>query len=149
MAKTKTKITKTSPADFVAKVPNETRRKDAETLLKLFGKVTGWKPKMWGPTIVGYGSYTYTYETSHSGDICVVGFSPRGSSLVIYSGLMAGDQENEPLLSKLGKYKTGKGCLYINKLADVDVGHLEKVIKAGVARQKKKIAESGWKITAT
>ena len=149
MAKIKTKITKVTPKDFVAKVPNETRRKDAETLLKLFGKVTGWKPKMWGPTIVGYGSYAYTYETGHSGEICVVGFSPRGSNLVIYSGMMAGDEANEPLLSKLGKYKTGKGCLYINKLADVDVGHLEKVIKAGVARMKKKVAEKGWQISPT
>ena len=149
MAKIKTKISKVTPKDFIAKVPNETRRKDAETLLKLFGKVTGWKPKMWGPTIVGYGSYTYTYETGHSGDICVVGFSPRGSSLVIYSGMMAGDEANEPLLSKLGKYKTGKGCLYINKLADIDVGHLEKVIKAGVARMKKKVAEKGWEMKAT
>jgi len=149
MAKIKTKISKVTPKDFIAKVPNETRRKDAETLLKLFGKVTGWKPKMWGPTIVGYGSYTYTYETGHSGDICVVGFSPRGSSLVIYSGMMAGDEANEPLLSKLGKYKTGKGCLYINKLADIDVGHLEKVIKAGVARMKKKVAEKGWEISPT
>lgn len=149
MAKPKTMITKVSPADFVAKVPNETRRKDAERLLKLFGKVTGWKPKMWGPTIVGYGSYTYTYDSGHSGDICVVGFSPRGANLAIYSGLMAGDKANAPLLAKLGKYKTGKGCLYINKLADVDVGHLEKVIKAGVANQKKKIVASGWKISPT
>ena len=149
MSKPKTKITKVTPKDFVAKVPNETRRKDAETLLKLFGEVTGWKPKMWGPTIVGYGSYDYVYETGNKGSICVVGFSPRGSSLVIYSGLMAGDEANAPLLSKLGKYKTGKGCLYINKLADIDVGHLEKVIKAGVASQKKKIAASGWKISPT
>lgn len=149
MATPKTKITSVSPKDFIAKVPNETRRKDAETLLKLFGKVTGWKPKMWGPTIVGYGSYNYVYESGNKGTICVVGFSPRGSSMVIYSGLMAGDARHAPLLSKLGKYKTGKGCLYVNKLADVDVGHLEKVLKAGVANMKKKVAENGWTIEAT
>ena len=86
MAETKTKPTKVSVKDFIAKVPNETRRKDAQVLLKLFEKVTGWKAQMWGPTIVGFGKYTYTYDSGHSGDSCVLGFSPRGSNLVIYSG---------------------------------------------------------------
>lgn len=149
MAEAKTKPTKVSVKDFIAKVPNETRRKDAQVLLKVFGKVTGWKPQMWGPTIVGFGSYDYVYESGAKGSICVVGFSPRGSSLCIYGGLMAGDPKNAPLLAKLGKYKTGKGCLYINKLEDIDLNHFEKVIKAGVANQKKKIAENGWTMKAT
>jgi hypothetical protein len=143
-AKLKTKITATSPKDFIANVPNETRRKDAEVLLKLFEKITGWKPKMWGPTIVGYGSYQYTYDSGHTGEICVVGFSPRGSSLSIYSGLYAGEPEAAPHLEGLGKYKTGKGCLYINKLEDVDMKVFEKLIKAGVARMKNVTKEKGW-----
>jgi hypothetical protein len=148
-AKLKTKITRVTPKEFIAAVPNETRRKDAEVLLKLFGKVTGWKPKMWGPTIVGYGSYKYTYDSGHSGEICVVGFSPRGSSLSIYSGIYAGQPEAAPHLKGLGKYKTGKGCLYINKLADVDMKVFEKLITAGVANMKKEAAAKGWEIKAS
>jgi uncharacterized protein YdhG (YjbR/CyaY superfamily) len=144
--KPKTKATAVSVKDFIAQVPNETRRKDAEALLKIFARATGWKPKMWGPTIVGYGSYTYTYDSGHSGTICVVGFSPRASSLSIYSGIYAGKPEAEPYLKGLGKYKTGKGCLYINKLEDVDMKVFEKLITAGVANMKKEAAGKGWKI---
>jgi len=149
MAEMKTKATKVSVKDFIAKVPNETRRKDALVLLKLFEKATGWKPQMWGPTIVGYGRYTYTYDSGHSGTICAVGFSPRASSLSIYSGLYAGQPEAAPYLKGLGKYKTGKGCLYINKLEDVDMTVFEKLIKAGVANMKKEAAAKGWKISPT
>lgn len=148
MAETKTKATKVSVKDFIAKVPNDTRRKDAETLLKLFNKVTGWKAQMWGPTIVGYGSYTYTYDSGHTGTICAVGFSPRASSLSIYSGIYAGQPEAAPYLKGLGKYKTGKGCLYINKLEDVDMATFEKLIKAGVANMKKEAKAKGWTISA-
>jgi hypothetical protein len=149
MAEAKTRPTKVSVKDFIAAVPNETRRKDAQALLKLFGKVTGWKPRMWGPTIIGFGSYDYVYESGAKGSMCVVGFSPRASSLVIYSGLMASGDKAAPLLARLGKYKNGKGCLYINRLEDVDLGALEKLLKAGVANQKKKVAENGWTISAT
>jgi hypothetical protein len=149
MAEAKTKITKVSVKDFIAAVPNETRRKDAQVLLKLFEKITGWKPQMWGPTIVGFGQYNYVYETGNKGAMCVVGFSPRGSSLAIYSGLMASGDEAKPYLAKLGKHKTGKGCLYINKLEDVDLAAFEKLIKAGLANMKKKAKAEGWPITAT
>lgn len=149
MAEAKTKPTKASVKDFVAAVPNETRRKDAQTLLKLFGKVTGWKPRMWGPTIVGFGSYDYVYESGAKGSICVVGFSPRAASLVIYSGLMAGGDTAAPLLARLGKHRIGKGCLYINKLEDIDLGALEKLLRAGLANQKKVVAENGWTMSAT
>ena len=84
MAEMKTKQTNISVAKFIASVDNETRRHDASVLLKLFGKVTGWKPKMWGPTIVGFGSYHYSYESGRTGSICAVGFSPRKANLVIY-----------------------------------------------------------------
>ncbi|MBI1359479.1 MAG: DUF1801 domain-containing protein [Alphaproteobacteria bacterium] len=149
MAEAKTRPTAVSVRDFVAQVPNETRRRDAEVLLKLFRKVTGWKPVMWGPTIIGFGSYNYAYASGAKGSSCAVGFSPRGSALVLYSGLMAGDLEHAPLLAKLGKHRTGKGCLYINKLADVDMAQLERLLSVGVSNQKKRIAENGWVLKAS
>jgi hypothetical protein len=141
MAETKTKPTKASVRDFIAAVENGTRRADANALLKLFAKVTGWKPQMWGPTIVGFGAYHYKYESGHSGSTCVVGFSPRKSSLVIYAFDFPGKAE---LLQKLGKHKGGlKQCLYINKLADVDPAVLSKILEAGVAETKR-----AWPVTA-
>lgn len=133
----KTQPTAVSVKDFVAAVENDTRRKDAEQLLKLFAKVTGWKPKMWGPTIVGYGTYHYTYDTGREGDACVVGFSPRKASLSIYWG-GSESAETQALFAKLGKHKMGGGCLYINKLADVDMAVLEKLLSSGLAHMKKK-----------
>jgi hypothetical protein len=142
MAELKTKPTTVKPKDFIAAVENETRRQDAQTLLKLFEKVTGWKAKMWGPTIVGFGAYRYTYDTGHSGSMCVVGFSPRKANLVIYAANAA---DTPALLKKLGKHKGGyKQCLYINKLADVDLAVLEKIIRSGLAEMKKH-----WPVTAS
>lgn len=142
MAKTKTKPTKVSVKDFIAAVENDTRREDAQTLLKLFQKATGWKARMWGPTIVGFGAYHYTYDTGHSGSICVVGFSPRKANLVVY---VSDSPAKAALLQKLGKHKGGlKQCLYLNNLADVDLAVLEKILKAGVAQTKKT-----WPVTAT
>lgn len=145
---TKTKPTKVSVKDFIAAVPNETRRKDAETLLKLYEKATGWNAQMWGPTIVGFGKYTYTYESGHSGDMCVTGFSPRGASLSIY-GMYPDQPEAQAILKSLGKHKSSKACVYINKLEDVDLKVLEKFIKAGVANMKKVSKEKGWPMAAT
>jgi len=149
MAETKTKFTKVSVKDFIAKVPNETRRKDAEVLAKLFAKVTGWKAQMFGPTIVGFGSYEYTYDSGHSGIACVVGFSPRAANLVIYGGVMASGEKAAPFLAKLGKHKISKGCLYINKLEDVDLAQLEKLLKAGTANARKTFTDKGWPVSAT
>jgi len=138
----KTKPTAVSVTEFISAVENETRREDAKTLLKLLQAVTGWKPKMWGPTIIGFGAYHYTYDTGHSGSICAIGFSPRKASQVIYVADFPG---KEALLSKLGKYKGGlKQCLYINKLADVDVGVLEKILVGGLVEIKKT-----WPVTAS
>ena len=123
---------------FIAAVENETRRKDAEVLLKLFEKATGWKARMWGPSIIGFGKYTYTYDSGHSGDMCVTGFSPRGGSLSIYGGMYPAEPEAQAILKTLGKHKASKGCVYINKLADVDIAALEKLLRAGVANMKKK-----------
>ncbi|MFT3725032.1 MAG: DUF1801 domain-containing protein [Hyphomonadaceae bacterium] len=144
----KTKPTKVSVADFIAAVPNETRRKDAQTLLKLYEKATGWKAQMWGPTIIGFGRYTYTYDSGHSGDMCVSGFSPRGASLSIYA-MYPEQPEAQAILKDLGKHKSSKACVYINKLEDVDLKVLEKFIKAGVASMKKVSKEKGWPLEGT
>ncbi len=136
MAELKTKATKVSVKDFIARVPSETRRRDALALLKLFEKATGWKPQMWGPTIVGYGRYKYTYDSGHSGESLVVGFSPRTSNLAIYAGIYP--KEVPELMKAFGKHKTGAACIYVNKLEDVDLAVFEKLIKAGVANIKKK-----------
>lgn len=138
----KTKKTTVKIADFIAAVENDTRREDAKVLAKLFAKVTGWKGYMFGPTIVGFGLYDYTYDSGHSGTACVVGFSPRKANLVIYSGIYP--EQAKDILARLGKYKTSKGCIYINKLADIDLAVLEKLLKAGVANMKKT-----WPITPT
>jgi len=142
MTKNKTTPTKANVKSFISSVPNETRRKDAQALLKLFEKATGWKAKMWGPTIVGFGAYHYTYETGHSGSSCAVGFSPRGASLVFYIFDFPGKAE---LLKRLGKHKGGLGhCLHINKLADVDTAVLLEILRQGVVAAKKQ-----WPVTAS
>ena len=141
MATAKTIKTTIAPKEFIAAIENDTRREDAQTLLKLFARITGWKARMWGPTIVGFGAYHYTYETGRTGSICVVGFSPRKANLVIYA---ADAPERRELLTKLGKHKGGdQQCLYINKLADVDLKILERIIRAGMAQTKK-----SWPVTA-
>src|SRR5262249_4893282 len=130
MAEAKTQPTRISPRDFIARLPNEVRRKDAQVLLKLFARVTGWKARMWGPTIVGFGVRHYEYASGRSGSICAVGFSPRSANLVIY---VANAPDTESLLKKLGKHRGGiEQCLYINKLADVDVAVLERIIRSGI-----------------
>jgi hypothetical protein len=142
MADTKTKPTQVSVRKFIAAIENDTRRKDATTLLRVFKEATGWKSQMLGPTIVGFGLYHYKYETGHSGVSCVVGFSPRKANLVIYVFDFAGKAE---LLHKLGKHRGGlKQCLYINKLADVDLAVLKKILKAGVVEAKKR-----WPVNAS
>jgi hypothetical protein len=140
-SKIKTKPTKVGVESFIASVDNETRRADARTLIALFTKATGWKAQMWGPSIIGFGVYHYTYETGRSGTMCAAGFSPRKAHLVLYVFDFPG---KEAMLQKLGKHKGGSGqCLYINKLADVDLGTLEKIVKASVVAAKK-----AWPVTA-
>lgn len=147
MVEAKTKPTKVKVKDFIAAVENDTRRSDAEKLLKLFEKVSGWKAQMWGPSIVGFGRYTYTYDSGHSGDAPVLGFSPRSSNLSVYSGMYAEDAA--PYLKALGKHKVSKACIYINKLADVDMVAFEKLLKAGLASMKKSAKAKGWPIAAS
>ena len=129
MPEPKTQRTKASVAAFIAAVEDDTRRSDAKTVNKLMREITGEKPAMWGPSIVGYGEYTIANGTKWPR----LGFSPRNANLVLY--LMDG-YEKEPLMKQLGKHKTGRSCLYINKLTDVDEAVLRKLIA------------KGWKIMA-
>lgn len=131
----KTKPTTASVEAFIAKVANPARRKDAETALALMKKATRLEPTMWGPSIIGYGSYHYKYESGREGDMCMTGFSPRSGAMVFY--VIGGVPPTDELYKKLGKHKLGGSCLYINKLADVDLGVLEKIIAKSVAYMRK------------
>jgi hypothetical protein len=128
MATNKTQPTELSVSAFIDSVADETRRADAKTLVRMMQKATGEKAKMWGPAIIGFGSHHYRYESGREGDTPLVGFSPRKSGLVLYR--MFGFAGAEELLAKLGKHTTGKGCLYVKKLADVD----QKVLETLLAR---------------
>ena len=130
MAETKTKPTEVTPESFIAAVEHPGKLEDGKALDALFRKVTGESPRMWGPSIVGYGQYHYRYDSGHQGDICRVGFSPRKAkhSLYLMCGSPKEDAQFAPLLARLGKHSRGKGCLYVNKLADIDLGVLEEMV---------------------
>jgi len=134
MAEPKTKENDLSVAEFLDRVEDERRRRDCRTVVELMREVTKVEPKMWGTSIVGFGRYLYKYASGHSGEWPVVGFSPRKNDLTLYLRLGAADCGE--LLSKLGKHKVGKGCLYLKKLEDVDMG----VLKALVERSVKAMA---------
>lgn len=136
MAENKTKPTQISVAEYVAAIADETKRNDANTLVSLMQKATGEEPKMWGPSIIGFGTYHYKYETGREGDTPVIGFSPRKPAIVFYGFRAAND--SEAMLEKLGKHTTGKGCVYIKKLADVDQKVLATLIKKSVAATRAK-----------
>ncbi len=130
MAENKTKATDQSVMDFILQVEPEQRREDALILLDLFTEVTGFTARMWGPSIIGFGSYHYVYESGREGDGPATGFSPRKAKQVVY--IMPGYTDFDEILDRIGKYKKGKSCLYINKLADVDLDVLRELIKAGL-----------------
>jgi Domain of unknown function (DU1801) len=134
MADNKTKPTKVSVAAFVDAIIDPARRADAKALVKLMQKATGEKPKMWGPSIIGFGKYHYKYDSGREGDMPVVGFSPRKAATVLY--IMTGFSGSEALLAKLGQHATGKACLYIKKLADVDPKLLEALVVKSVAAMR-------------
>lgn len=127
MAEIKTKPTEVTAAAFIAAVENPVRREEAKTVSTMMERVTGEPPKMWGPSIIGFGSYHYKYDSGHEGTMCRLGFSPRKAQLVLY--ILTGAAGEEAQLAKLGKHKTGKSCLYINKLADVDMAVLEEMTR--------------------
>lgn len=130
MAEIKTKPTAVTADAFIDAVDNPVRREDAKAVAALMGRVTGEAPQMWGPSIVGFGSYDYTYDSGHSGTMCRLGFSPRKAELVLY--VLTGEAEQAAQLARLGKHKTGKSCLYIKKLADVDMAVLEEITRGAL-----------------
>ncbi|AQR74305.1 DUF1801 domain-containing protein [Sphingomonas sp. LM7] len=131
MAELKTKATQISVDDFIEAVPDPVRRADAKTVAALMARVSGEVPAMWGPTIIGFGSYHYRYDSGHEGEMCRLGFSPRKAELVLY--VLNGSPEQDAQLARLGKHKTGKSCLYIKTLADVDIGVLEELLRDQLA----------------
>jgi hypothetical protein len=131
MAELKTKPNDADVNAFLAAVPDERKRNDSLALLELFTAVTGASPKMWGDSIVGFGDYRYAYKSGREGDWFVAGFSPRKQNLTLYS--VGGFESHSELLAKLGKHKLGKGCLYINRLQDVDQAVLRQLLTATVA----------------
>ena len=134
MADNKTKPTELSVAAFIDAIADPTKRADAKALVKLMQDAAGEKPKMWGPSIIGFGSRHYRYDSGREGDMPLSSFSPRKSATVLYS--MTGSSDSKALLAKLGKHTTGKGCLYIKKLADVDQQVLEAMVKKSLAASR-------------
>jgi hypothetical protein len=132
MAELKTKVNDQSVTAFLDTVEDEKKRQDCLTLLEMMKDVTGAEPKMWGDSIVGFGTYHYKGKSGREGEWFPVGFSPRKQNLTLY--LHGGFDHSEAQLDKLGKFKTGKGCLYVNKLADVDLGILRDMVKDSVNR---------------
>jgi hypothetical protein len=130
MAELKTQRTDASVEGFLNDVTNEKKREDSFAILELMREVTGEDPAMWGPSIVGFGSYRYRYASGREGAWPLVGFSPRKRNLTLY--IMSGFDNYEALLADLGKYKTGKACLYINKLEDVDLSTLRELVRQSV-----------------
>jgi hypothetical protein len=132
MAAQKTKPTSVSVEAFIDKIDKESTRDDCRTLIRLMQKITGFPPVMWGPSIIGFGRYHYKYASGHEGEMCLTGFSPRKPNLTIYA------YPKEPLLKKLGKYKSSKACIYVKRLADIDMAVLEQLISANVKDIKAK-----------
>lgn len=134
MAELKTKENDASVDEFLASVEHTKRREDAFKIKETMERLTGCAPKMWGSSIVGFGAYDYTYKSGHSGRWAMTGFSPRKTALTVY--IMPGFSKYDALMAKLGKYKTGKSCLYINKLEDIDQAVLEELISLSFERMK-------------
>ena len=134
MAENKTKATGASVAAHLAAIPDASRRADCEALAQLMARATQEQPRMWGPSIVGFGSYHYQYESGHQGDACLVGFAARKGDLSVY--LMGSFPEREALLARLGRHKLGKACLYLRRLSDVDLGVLEELVARSAASVK-------------
>lgn len=136
MAEAKTKATGASVDEYLAARADAAQLADCKALMAMCRRVTGQRPRMWGPSIVGYGAYRYTYESGHSGESCIVGFAVRGRELVLY--LLADDDQQRALRSRLGKHRMGKSCLYFKRLADLDAKVLEQLIANSVAEVRRR-----------
>lgn len=135
MAENKTRPSTASVSEFIDSVAHETRRSDSYKLLGLLEEITGHKPVLWGNSLIGFGSYHYNYDSGREGDMLMAGFSPRKQHLALYH---TGHSRYPELMGKLGKYKTGKSCLYINKLADVDMAVLTELLTTAFNHMKEK-----------
>lgn len=135
MAENKTRATIASVTEFINSIEDRQKRADARKVAAIMRRVTGKRAKMWGSSIVGYGTYHYKYESGREGDFMITGFSPRKQALTVY--IVAGFRRFDTLMGKLGKYRTGKSCLYINRLSDVDEKVLEKLIDRSVKYMRK------------
>ena len=143
MAKIKTTETSNSVNDFINSVGNEIKRKDSFKIIEIMQKQTGFEPKMWGPSIIGFGNYHYKYESGHEGDMPLAAFSPRSTAIVFY---FSEEFENrDELLQKLGKHKKGKVCVYIKRIDDIDVNVLETIISNSVKDVKSRYPEKAKK----
>ena len=131
MAENKTQSTGASVAEFIASVDHPGRREDAERLDLIFRETTGFEPRMWGPSLIGYGRYHYRYDSGREGDFLATGFSPRKANMVCY--ILPGYADFGPILDRLGKHKLGKSCLYLGRLDGVDEDVLRELIAAGLA----------------
>ena len=140
MADLKTKPNKASIDKFLNSIKDEKKRSDSYKILDIMKKITKEEPTMWGPSIIGFGSYHYKYASGREGDFFLTGFSPRKQSLTLY--IITGFKRYDELMKKLGKYKTGSSCLYINKLEDVDIKVLKTLITESVKYMKKKKCEN-------
>lgn len=141
MAEAKTQPTSASVEEYLASKASPEQLADCKALMVLLKKVTNHSPKMWGPSIVGYGSYSYKYESGRTGESCLAGFAVRGKELVVY--LVAESQEQQALLAKLGKHKMGKACLYFKRLGDLDTKVLETLISESVAETRRRHTVAG------
>ena len=135
MAENKTKATKTSVTEFINSIEDQQKRADTKKVAAMMRKATGKRAKMWGSSIVGYGTYHYKYASGREGEFMIAGFSPRKQALTVY--ILAGFKRFDTLMGKLGKYKTGKSCLYIKRLSDIDEKVLEKLIGESVKYMRK------------
>jgi Domain of unknown function (DU1801) len=131
MTTNKTQPTKVPVPRFISALESADKREDAAAIVRMMQDATGEKPRMWGPSIIGFGEYHYVYESGHGGDAPIVSFSPRKSAIVLY--IMPGFSDFEALLSRLGKHTTGKACIYIKKLADIDQAVLKELVIKSVA----------------
>jgi hypothetical protein len=136
MPENKTQPTDQNVAQFLDAIPDEQRRKDCYTLVSMMSKAAGAEPRLWGSNIVGFGQYHYVYDSGREGDMLLTGFSPRKPALTLY--LVGGLEQHEAFLAKLGKHKSGGGCLYIKKLADVHLPTLKKLIELSVKEARKR-----------
>ena len=140
MAEIKTKPTTVSVAAFIDAVENPVRRDDAKAVCAMLERITGEPPKMWGASIVGFGSYHYKYDSGREGDMCRLGFSPRKAELVLY--LLTGEPDEAEKLARLGKHRTGQSCLYIKKLAEVDLAVLEAIARDALSHMNRKYPQN-------